>query len=219
MQQAGKTDRQRGPGRNAAALFFRRRGLGINAPESVDDNRQKQHGRIFTDRCAHIHAGQPIERKCVKSRAKQSQPFTAEHPPQHIPGDKRGCQRDGRYIKLIDAVKREAQNPQHGGRVQQQIGIHQAEGIAAAFQQVRVDPHRELPAEQPRLKPFDPAQMCAEVVAEGQVPERKRQAGQQNNAGNGHRAVPPAQAFDRERQHPHGQQHSPVSQQKEDKRG
>ena len=40
LQQAGKTDRQRGPGRNAAALFFRRRGLGINAPESVDDNRK-----------------------------------------------------------------------------------------------------------------------------------------------------------------------------------
>ena len=220
LQQAGKAQ---GKGQPAPGLglFAIGRGLAINPPQAIHDQRQERHGGIFAHCSAHKHVGQPVERKGVQRGAKQRGTIAAEHFAQGIKRNAHGGRCDGCNVNFVAGLQAETQNAQHRSRVQEHIGVHQAERIAFFVDDGRVHAHGELPGQQPGFQPLNARKVDGKVVPVRQVAEPQRQAGKHADAHQRHGDIPPAQGMDgkfdpagQQQDHPvqYGAEHKPRQQ-------
>ena len=118
-------------------------------------------------------------------------------------------------------MQAETQNAQHRSRVQEHIGVHQAERIAFFVDDGRVHAHGELPGQQPGFQPLNAGKVDGKVVPVRQVAEPQRQAGKHADAHQRHGDIPPAQGMDgkfdpadQQQDHPvqYGAEHKPRQQ-------
>lgn len=152
LQQAGKAQ---GKGQPAPGLglFAIGRGLAINPPQAIHDQRQERHGGIFAHCSAHKHVGQPVERKGVQRGAKQRGTIAAEHFAQGIKRNAHGGRCDGCNVNFVAGLQAETQNAQHRSRVQEHIGVHQAERIAFSLMMAGSMRTGNCPASSPAFSP------------------------------------------------------------------